>query len=98
MTLEELKRETRPTLTNEEVYPLFSRRGTPGAGRTAWYEALRKGACPLTPIRIGKRIVFATAEVQRVLGVAPAGPPGNGHGPPDARTPAPGRYPEAGER
>ncbi len=68
MTLDELRRERRPTLPAKEVLPLF------GTGRSAGYEAIRCGAFPVTPLRVGHRLHFATAEIQRVLGLAPDPP------------------------
>lgn len=33
------------------------------------YESVRRGDCPVPPIRVGKRIVFARAAVNALLGL-----------------------------
>ena len=39
-------------------------------GVSAWtvYESVRRGECPVRPIRVGRRILFARAAVEQVLG------------------------------
>lgn len=40
-------------------------------GVSAWsiYESVKRGDCPVPAIKIGRRIVFAKAAVDRLLGV-----------------------------
>ena len=38
------------------------------------YESVRRGDCPVPPIRVGRRIVFAKVAVDRLLLLEPAGP------------------------
>ena len=35
------------------------------------YKAVRDGSCPVAPIRIGRRLVWSTAKVAKLLGVDP---------------------------
>ena len=53
---------TRATLTAEELADL--------CGVSAWsiYQAVRRGDCPVAPVRVGRRIVFAKAAAEAVLG------------------------------
>lgn len=50
------------TLRAEELADLL--------GVSAWaiYEAVRRGDCPVEPIRVGRRVVFARAAVDALLG------------------------------
>lgn len=40
-----------------------------GVSEWAIYEAVRKGESPVPPIRVGRRIVFSRALVDRLLGL-----------------------------
>lgn len=53
--------EERPTLTVEEAGAYF------GLGRSASYDAVRRGELP--SIRFGRRIVVPTATLRRLLGL-----------------------------
>jgi predicted DNA-binding transcriptional regulator AlpA len=44
-----------------------------GCSTWAIYEGVRRGDCPLPPIRIGRRLVWPRATVDRLLGLD--GPP-----------------------
>lgn len=48
-----------PTLTVEEVAAIF------GTGRTATYDAIRRGELP--SIKVGRKLVVPTAAVRRLL-------------------------------
>jgi predicted DNA-binding transcriptional regulator AlpA len=39
-----------------------------GVGKTSGYEAVRAGTFPLPVIRLGRRLVVARAELDRILG------------------------------
>jgi excisionase family DNA binding protein len=40
-------------------------------GCSAWlvYEMVREGTCPVEPIRLGRKLVWARASVDRLLGL-----------------------------
>lgn len=40
-----------------------------GVSEWAIYESVRRGECPVPPIRIGRRIVFSRALVDQLLGL-----------------------------
>jgi len=40
-----------------------------GCSTWAIYEAVRRGDCPVEPIKIGKRLVWARARVDALLGI-----------------------------
>lgn len=48
--------------TAEECAALF------GVSTWAWYRSVREGTCPVPPIRIGRRLVWAKASVDDLLG------------------------------
>ena len=54
------------TLSAEELAALLN------VSTWAIYEAVRRGDCPVDPIRVGRRIVFASAAVDRLLGIETA--------------------------
>lgn len=58
------KPEDQPTMTVSEFAALV------GVGRTAAYEAVRRGEVP--SLRFRGRIVIPTAEVRRLLGIDPS--------------------------
>lgn len=44
-------------------------------GVSTWglYESVRRGDCPLDPIRVGRRLVWAKAKVDALLGIGDQG-------------------------
>ena len=62
------------TLTAEELAAAL--------GVSTWtvYEAVKRGDCPVEPIRIGRRLLWPRARVEQLLGPAPT-PPEDGGGP-----------------
>ena len=44
-------------------------------GVSTWgiYQAVRRGDCPIPPIRVGRRVVFSRAAVDRLLGIETEG-------------------------
>ena len=50
------------TITAEELADLLN------VSPWSIYAAVRRGDCPVPPIRVGRRIVFASAAVDRLLG------------------------------
>ncbi len=70
-------------------------------GVSTWtiYESVRRGDCPVRPIRVGKRLVWPRAQVDRLLGLNDEGPAATA-GPvaTSAVTNATDRIPETGGR
>lgn len=54
------------TLTVAELANLL------GVSEWAIYQSARDGTCPIPPIRVGRRLVFARAAVEQLLGLAGA--------------------------
>lgn len=52
----------RQTLSAAEVAQLL------GVSTWAIYEAVRRGDCPATPIKIGRRLVWPRQAIDRLLG------------------------------
>jgi predicted DNA-binding transcriptional regulator AlpA len=69
---------TAATYKTEECAELF------GVSTWTLYESVRRGDCPIEPIRVGRRLVWAKAKVDAVLGLEPldesAATPGASHG------------------
>jgi len=42
--------------------------GRLGVSPWAIYQSVKSGTCPVPPIRVGRRLVFASAAVDRLLG------------------------------
>lgn len=42
-----------------------------GVSTWAIYESVRRGECPVDPIRVGRRLVWPRAAVDRLLGISP---------------------------
>jgi len=59
---------TRQTLTVDELSAALS------VSPWTLYEAIRRGDSPVQPIRVGRRIIFAKAAVEQLLGPIEAGP------------------------
>ncbi len=53
------------TLTAEELADLL------GVSTWAVYESVRRGDCPVEPIRVGRRLVWSRAAVEQRLGLEP---------------------------
>jgi Helix-turn-helix domain len=51
------------SLTADEVAELYR------VSRDALYESVRRGDCPVEPLRVGRRLVWPTALVERSLGM-----------------------------
>jgi excisionase family DNA binding protein len=51
------------TYTADELADLL------GCSSWALYQSVRRGDCPFPPIRVGRRIVFPKAVVDRLLGL-----------------------------
>ena len=47
----------------EEAAALF------GVSEWAWYQSARRGDCPVMPIRVGRRLLWPKAAVDRLLGL-----------------------------
>lgn len=60
------------TLTAEELADLL------GVSTWALYQAVRRGDCPVPPIRIGRRLVWSRVAVERLLGVEAGATAGEG--------------------
>lgn len=58
---------TAATYTTHEAASLL------GVSEWSLYESVRRGAPPLPPIRVGRRIVWPKAAVDRLLGVEGGG-------------------------
>lgn len=41
---------------------------TLGVSRDSIYDAVRRGDCPVTPIKVGRRLVWSRARVEQLLG------------------------------
>jgi excisionase family DNA binding protein len=54
---------TAATMTAKELADVL------GVSTWAVYQSVTDGDCPVPPIRVGRRIVFAKAAVDRLLGV-----------------------------
>ncbi len=67
MTLDEFRAYDRPTIGAEPAFKVL------GWGRTSAREAIRRGNFVLKPIYLGRKIVFSTVELRRLLGLEPAG-------------------------
>lgn len=53
----------RQTLTVPELAAVL------GVSPWSVYESVRRGDCPVVPVRVGRRVVFSRAAVDRLLGV-----------------------------
>ena len=42
-----------------------------GVSEWSLYESVRRGDCPVAPIRVGRRLVWSRAAVQKLLGLEP---------------------------
>ncbi len=58
---------TPATYTAEQFFGLL------GVSTWAGYESVRRGDCPIEPIRVGRRLVWAKAKVDGVLGIESLG-------------------------
>ena len=56
-----------PTLDGRQVAELF------GCSYWSLLEQVKDGACPVAPLRLGRKLRWPTAQVLRVLGVEPGG-------------------------
>lgn len=54
---------TAATMTAEELAELL------GVSTWAVYEAVRRGDCPVAPIRVGRRLLWPRASVDALLGL-----------------------------
>lgn len=54
---------TTATYTAEEFFGLL------GVSNWAGYESVRRGDCPIPPIKVGRRLVWPRASVDRLLGI-----------------------------
>lgn len=73
-----MKTKTRPTLTEiKKSWPptvdVTEGSRALGVSRSALYEALRTGRCPVQTIQVGARIKLLTADLIRVLECETAG-------------------------
>lgn len=70
---EYISAETRPqeptSLVGSQTYSLKQTAELFGVGRTAFWEAMKRGDLPVTPIRIGGQWRFPKARVHKVLGI-----------------------------
>jgi predicted DNA-binding transcriptional regulator AlpA len=69
------------TLRAEEVADRF------GISTWALYESVRRGDCPVTPIKVGRRLLWPTAQIDRLLGLNDGGRPCEGRPPVTTTTP-----------
>ena len=51
------------------VYTADEVAGLLGVSPWAVYESVRRGDCPVAPIRVGRRLVWPRAAVDRLLGL-----------------------------
>ena len=66
------------TATSAATYQVADLAGLLGISEWAIYESARSGTCPFPPIRVGRRIVFAKAAVDALLGLNEESGPSRG--------------------